>query len=308
MNIMKKATAIALCSATIFLGSIGATHGYFTYQAKDYIENNPSFSYVKVMDQVDYWGGDVRYVDRNENKILMKPSPLSTHFNVGNRPIQVGYSSNVSNEAKQQFDYTFNYLNKLFEVINPKYKFYTSYNSKNNCDIYIEFANLHNTFGALVLPKTDSINPSKITSAHIWVNDDYKNQNANLRFFLAHEMMHVLLGADDVNEYESKTFSVFNSADVGFICSRVNDAKIPTTPEQQNKPYYLTNEQKESFITLLPTDVSTLISVYGNPTKENSEKYLALLNYTYQKCKNFFGDQPYYEKDYSLPNKEDLGR
>ena len=29
--------------------------------------------------------------------------------------------------------------------------------------------------------------------------------NAELRFYLAHEFMHILYGSDDVNEYESKT-------------------------------------------------------------------------------------------------------
>ena len=305
---IKKAMALSLCSITVLFSSLGITYGTFTHKAKEYIKNNPSFNQTKVVQQVDYWGGDLRYIDSNYNDWLMTTSPLSTHFYVGDRPIQVGYSKNVPENKKAEFDKTFDYFNKIFEVINPKYKFITNYNSKANCDIFLEFAILDDKVGAQVKTKPDDINPSKLESAHIWMNSTYMDNNTTLRFYLAHEMMHVLMGAHDVNEYQSQTFSVFNSGDVGFLCSKIDSAKIPTRPEQVNTQNYLTQEQKDSYITLLPTDVSTLIAIYGNPTAENSEKYLQLLTDTYQSCKNFFGDQPYYKKGYSLPKQEDLGR
>lgn len=305
MGIIKKKLIIGFCSITIFLSAIGATYGYFTFKASEYVKEHPQFSYSSVVDRVQYWGGDLRYIDQNQHIISGKTSPLSTHFNVGNRPIKVGYSSNVAKEQKEQFDHTFEYFNELFEVINPQYKFETAYSKKSACDIYIEFDDLQSMIGANVNTKTDFINPSKITSAHIRVNNNYNNDNTNLRFYLAHELMHVLMGADDVNPMQSKTFSVFNSPDVGFICKKVNGTKLATSPDQVGLPGYMTQEQKDSYVTLLPTDISTLIAIYGDTSTESKVKYLELLQSTKAECKLFFGSQPYYSADYKLP--EDLG-
>ena len=303
---IKKNLATGLCCAAAIVVPIGGTYGYFNFKANQYINDNQLFNHTKVIDQIDFWGGDIRYIDQNYNNILFKPSPLSTHLNVGDRPVNVGYSLNVTPVQKEQFDHVFKYINEIFETINPKYKFTTSYASKDDCDIFIEFDDLRPEIGANVETNIKNLNASRILGAHIRVNNRFAEEKINLRFYLAHEMLHVLYGSNDVNYFESKTFSVYNANDVGYMISRIDNSKIPTKEEQLNTPDYMTQAQKNSFITYTPTDLSTLIAIYGNPTKDNSLAYLNLLNKTQEKCKILFGSQPFYESGYELPTVEEL--
>ena len=87
------------------------------------------------------------------------------------------------------------------------------------------------------------------------------------------------------------------------MINMVDNAKIVTNQSQLNTVGYLTSKQKNSFITLTPTDIGTLIAIYGDTSNiENVEKYAKLLNYTINTCKNFYGNQLYFKDGYKLPN------
>ena len=264
----------------------------------EYVNDNPTFLNTKVLEQLELWGGDIRYVDNNKNiYILKKENPLATHINVGNRPIKVGYDSNVSTEAKEQFDYTFKYFNELFEIINPNIKFETAYLDKDDCDIYVRISDtLEKNIGAQVEISYNKVNSSKVSNADVHYNKEYLGDNAKLKFYLAHELMHVLYGSNDVNCEESETFSLYNYDNMAYIISRMNIlAEFGPTKDYIN-----------SFITLTPTDVSALIAIYGTPSIENQVKYKTLLENTEKTCKRTFGLMNYYKKGYKLPTTEEL--
>ena len=77
----------------------------------------------------------------------------------------------------------------------------------------------------------------------------------------------------------------------------------------------MTLEEKNSFVSMLPTDVSTLISIYGDSSKiENRIAYIDLLQETLAKNKKVFDinysqfglnattiEQAYYEEGFELP-------
>ena len=76
-------------------------------------------------------------------------------------------------------------------------------------------------------------------------------------------------------------------------------------------------QEKNSFVSLFPTDVSTLISIYGDSSKiENQKAYINLLYKTLETNKKLFdinpakyGEEnteetislPYYKPDFKLP-------
>ena len=159
--------------------------------------------------------------------------------------------------------------------------------------------------------RVDKTRRYQLIGADITVSSSQEFTNSQLRFYMLHEMFHVLTGSDDVDYTESQTFSVFNYNDVGYITGLIDNAY--TSMEEKNndiiaKRVYinypvLTEETKNSFVTYTPTDIGTLIALYGDSsTQENRDTYIGLLTDTVNNCKQVFGNQPYFAKGYVVPS------
>lgn len=278
---------------------------YMTDEALDYINANPTFAIEKVDEQLEYWGGDSRYVEQSYNKFLFKDNTIYDHFNVGERPARVAYSDVMTEQERENYNHVFEYLNSVFEVVNPKYKF-EIVEGKGNCDIYIDKDSVSEDIGAYVKPKQDSLHTSQVESANIFMNTNIEASDTYRRYMLLHEMMHVLFGSPDVNIYQSKTFSVYNSPDVAFMARKVEEAKVVEEIEEGKYTgdcAFQTTDEKNGFVQFLPTDLSTLIALYGDMTNpENVENYKVLLQDHLQQSYKIYGDfQPYYEKGFEIP-------
>ena len=309
-------------------------------------ESNDIFKQSKVVENIDYYGGDMRYIDTNFNlfNVFTKEKTVyCSHLYTDGKPIVVGYDAKtVSKEYATQFDYTFDHLNYLFNVINSDYKFVTGFYEKSKCDIYVDLKEINNDYkkiGAYVERKFDIKNRAIIKSATIHFNKNLKYGSPELRYYMLHEMMHVLYGSNDVDYRTSPTFSVYNYNDVSYMVRQIccayesledykNHLHNCVGYHQEgdcgsfiNSRYYyplMTREQKNSFVSMLPTDVSTLISIYGDSsTIENRKKYLDLLEEVLNANKAIFdvnfgkykepanydnvSEQPYFKEDFELP-------
>ncbi len=312
-------------------------------------ESNDIFKQSKVVENIDYYGGDMRYIDTNFNlfNVFTKEKTVyCSHLYTDGKPIVVGYDAKtVSKEYATQFDYTFDHLNYLFNVINSDYKFVTGFYEKSKCDIYVDLKEINNDYkkiGAYVERKFDIKNPAIIKSATIHFNKDLNYGSPELRYYMLHEMMHVLYGSNDVDWTQSETFSLYNYCDVNYIVRQICCAYESIEDYKNNNhncikghwidmsgehilensngftSFYplMTREQKNSFVSMLPTDVSTLISIYGDSsTVENRKKYVDLLQEILQLNKKIFDinygvynqpnltvhEQPYYKSDFEFP-------
>lgn len=284
------------CSSVLVAAILNATSCEVDQKVKKYFDENRVFDIEKVDEMLDYWGGDERYVDINYIPGTYMSNEIYNHFkNKKGQPITVQYSPIVPEEDKQQFNYCFNYLNDIFKVINPDYSFIVE-DYTGNADIYVGYTALTNKeIIACTKPIYDKTHSSQIKSADILFNTELNMEisNSYKRLAMMHEMMHVMLGSEDVNEYQSQTFSLYNYMDVAFFSKMI---------DKQNENI------KNSYVSLLPTDLSTFISLYGNAkTVEEKSTYVDLLNATLNSCASVCGEyQPYYEEDFSLPTKEQL--
>ena len=296
------------------LGIAGAAVGGVSYarnEALDYMDENKIFDVEKVDSQLDYWGGDDRYVDNSYNKFTFKSNSIYDHFNVGDRPVKVAYAANISESERQNYNHVFEYLNEIFEVINPKYKFEIVDTYQSNSDIFISNEPVSSTsggpeIGAYVRPQAHFLHSSKVTRADIVMNSNVEACDTYKRYMLLHEMMHVLFGSLDVNENESQTFSVYNSGDVGFLYKKVESAKVAEKlgeEEYKGDCAFQTIAEKNSYVAFLPTDLSTVIALYGDMSVPgNVENYKVLLQEHLQQSYKLFGDnQPYYENGFEIP-------
>lgn len=259
----------------------------------EYLSRYPIFGTQKVKDNLAYWGGDERYITQY-NGDDYQTSDLVYHFTALNRPITVGIYKSFDENYKQQFKYVFDYLNDIFAVINPDYKFEISSKFIDLCDIRITPACLHEDDKSIVAmatkPYTEDLSLYNIESADIKVNVKYKFSDAELRMILMHEMMHVLLCSRDINEHESQTTSLYNYNDIYCICRDIeaNDS-VP-----------------KDWVSLMPVDLSTFISLYGDSsTIENRTAYRTLIDKTLNECRSYLGDQFWYKEGFTLPSPEE---
>lgn len=295
----------------ILAGGVGAVYTYGNETVEQYNNANQVYNIDKVKEDLKFYGGDSRYVDKNLTLFGLKKTELNTHFNIGEeRAIKVGYSSNISEEYKQQFQHTFDYVNSIFKVINPNIRFEIVSDSQKNCDVWIQGKPLKKDAGMSIQIETDRINASQITGATINVNSNLELSTPQQRFYLIHELLHLLTGSADVNYYQSPTFSVYNYNDMGFIVSQVETAweseeekKEATNGHFATLRPVLTAEEKNSWVTYLPTDIGTLIALYGDSSiPSNKEAYITLLNETLKDCSEKFGKyQPYFVDDFVVP-------
>lgn len=311
--------------------------------------SNKIFEKVKVEEALDYYGGDDRYIDSNFNLfnfLTKNKTEYCNHLDTNNNSsIIVGYDkATISKDVATQFNYTINHINHLFSIINPNYKFKTGFYDEKQSDIFVSFKEIPSKIfksntsnvAAYVDWEFDNQNTSVLKSAKIYFNPKMQFVTPQLRYYLLHEMMHVLYGSLDVDSSKSPTFSVYNYSDVDYIIRQISWAYESVedyknnnfTPLDENllplnsisgsfKPFLplLTLEEKNSFVSMLPTDVSTLISIYGDSSKiENRIAYIDLLQETLAKNKKVFDidysqfglnattiEQAYYEEGFELP-------
>ena len=252
-----------------------------------YDNENPIFDVDKVNSDLDFYGGDERYVVEDFNFRAFGYNESYNHFKPEHDgPIKVVVDTSLNENMLKQIQTAYDYINSLFAVINDNYKFEVVYEkaTKDYDILIIEDRHIDGMIGAQT--KNTHSNPnSRITKSVITYNTKHEISNAYHRQIILHEMLHVLLGNYDVNEEESETFSTFNYGDLGYM-------------EQ-----IISMKNNDSICLYTPLDVSTLISVYGDSSvKENKEKYLDLLNKVYTRNVVLFSDkQPYYEKGFDYP-------
>lgn len=315
-------------------------------------KSNDIFEKQKVSQDIVTFGGDERYIrQRTDIMDILSNNKMDylTHLDTGsNGQIKVGYADSVNEINAKQFDYTFNHLNYLFDTINPDYHFVTGRFSAKDSDIFIDFQNLwyastskNSVTCAITDLQYSNIHSSIIKGAKIHFNKNANLNSTALRYVMAHEMMHVLYGSYDVDEMESQTFSLYNYGDVQYVVGQISNAyesvedykngKINNSTQNygglvsivdengnvfNNSNYpILSADEKASFVSLLPTDVSTLIAIYGDSsTQENKKAYVELLKEVLTDNKRIFDikfnpsnqnsdvkEQPYYEDDFELP-------
>ena len=354
-NKKKKIVAVALTS-TLTLGSLTGCSNINSIKQFKLDPDNIVFEEDKVMNDIEYYGGDERYVDTRFSFINMfsnNAKDYCNHFDTGREDdsIIVGYDkSSVTEEQAKQFDYTFDHLNYLFSVINPEYKFETGFYDEKNCDIFVDFKKLnlkskdhmYSSVGAYIDREFDKVNRSVVKGAKIHFNNELNFATPQLRYYMLHEMMHALYGSNDVDWEKSPTFSVYNYCDVDFIIRQISCA-YESIEDYKNGTIHslggnwttliqifdsngnavgrtflplMTLEEKNSFVSMLPTDVSTLVALYGDSsTSENRKAYIDLLKEVLATNKKIFDidysqfgslssrvtEQPYYEDGFVLP-------
>lgn len=281
---------------------------YATKKNSDYLADNQIFETSKINRNIDFYGGDERYVLQTLNALSFQKSPTYSHFNTkDNLHIKVGVSNQFSKEEKEQIQIYYDYLNDLFKTINPLYHFEVcDYSDK--CSISILKESLPSNIGGQCRCKTDSVVTSRVKKVTISLNKNLKPTNQALKIYLAHEMMHTLLGSPDVDYTQSNTFSVYNYDDCAFMINQLENAvtKEPTSGWHVRYPV-MTEQQKNTFISYTPVDVATLIAVYGKGGgTENQKKYVELLMQTLETCGKVYGDnQPFFEDSFDFGSLAD---
>lgn len=299
---------LLILSATA--GSIFGLHKYAVNKEDNYTNDNyDMWGLDKVEEIMDFFDGDDRYISQYFSMLTMKNNQLYNHFNAKNNScIKIHISNEFSAEEKKQIGIFYDYLNNLFAKINPDYHFVVGNYTKNDADIVIKRSSLNNTYvGANCVWEKDSIVTSQIKKATITFNSDVSVSNQSIKLYLAHEMMHALLGSSDVDYMKSETFSVYNYDDVSFMINQLEKAKTKEEIESQTSGYFhtiypiMTKEEKDSWIRYTPTDVTALIAIYGKDFENNKEKYINILKETMDDCANVYGDkQPYFKDNFDF--------
>ena len=306
----KKILPILLVPVLI-AGGIGTVYKYGSGPVTEYNQQNQIYSIDKVKEDLEFYGGDSRYVDSKNSLYGLKKAELYSHLNISeNRAIKIGYASTITKDEKVQFQHVFDYINSIFKVIDPDIKFEVVDQSQENCDIWIKKDVLGKNTGMNIVTERDLLTGSKLTGAVINVNSTIEMSTPQQRFYMLHEFMHLLTGSNDIDYTTSPTFSVYNYNDMGFIVDQIENAweseeekKEATNGKFATVRPIMSEEEQNSWVSYLPTDVGTLIALYGDSSiPENKAAYIDLLNQTLEECSNVFGPrQPFFEDDFVVP-------
>lgn len=312
-GILKKVAGFALCVAVAASVYTGFLIPELVYNSKHQI-----FNCEKVSNDMEYYGASELY-SSDASSITLINNRLVKHFDTGhNDKIVVGYGDSMTEEDVLQCDYFINYLNGIFDIINPDYNFISKRATHEESDIFIEFNDIAENDNDLNVTLANStrytslLNNSIINSAEITFNRDKNLNNVQKRFLLAHEFLHILTGANDLNitdeNYDVKGYplSVFDYYMGGKIMYDIYYSYDPSESKSLSDLYLpMDKEIKESWVSYMPFDLSALISIYGDSsTEENRQKYLDLLNDTMTECDEIFSNRytsSYYYDGFSLP-------
>ena len=225
----KKHLVLALAAAIGF----GGVYAYADYDMYNYTNENQLFDQEKIDEDLEFYGGDERYIASSKD-LLNRDTSLYNHFNIeANRPVKIGFSSDITENEREQFTHTINYIDSVFKVINPEYSFEIVNEPSYKCDIYIDKKPLEKHIGAYVNLKKDIFNKNQVVGGNIHFNSTLESSNTQLRFFLAHEFMHIFFGSGDIDFTQSRTFSLYNYDDIGYINYIVENAH-PTQEDADN--------------------------------------------------------------------------
>ncbi len=257
----------------------------------------PKLDTPRIEYSLKYYGGNSDYLGKDMFDYgYRKFSPLDT------KNIKVGLSNNVTDSQKQQFEYFYNYLNKVFNVVNPNYHFnLCDVSDPSKCDVFIDFKSFKGNdacpknAAAVTYNQDYLLDLHKINKSTIYFNSDMDLSDVQLRFFLAHEMMHTLTGSKDVGMGTNLPATLF-----GYDCSNRVVDYISTYHEYDAE---FNQKVKDEFISYMPYDLSAIISLYGNIKDEtNKNNCTELLHKTLELCKKIYGDEvDYYPEGYVLP-------
>lgn len=248
---------------------------------------------------LNYYGANSNYLGKSFMSVgYRKFCPKDT------KHIKVGYSSNITDEQLQQFNYYYDYLNSVFEIINPNYHFETGKSDKlNDCDIYVEFTpfskmgKIGDKIVAFVDYKEAILDYNKIKKDIIYFDSEKDFSKAELRFYMAHEMLHALTGNEDIGLGTDLPMTVFGYKSLNEIIYNVENYR-------NYKSYEENKEIQDEFITYMPYDLSALISLYGNiKDEQNRNNCISLLKDTLKTCQEVLYDEgKYFEDEYILPD------
>ena len=275
------------------------------YNIEKYNQSHEIFASQKVLNDIDYYGGDTDLLQKNFNIVNLQRNKLYNHLESKNaKNIVVGYSSNFTKQQIQDFDYVFDYLNNVFDIVNPDYHFVTGVLGKDvdSCDIKIRSKKLSNLIAAETLVLYSQPNNMSANKPVITFNNNVSTNDSLIRYLLLHEMMHILFGSSDMEQLEDDTYSLYNYQNLLDIASYTHSLETKESAPSWYEGPFVTEEVKNSFVTFMPKDLSTLIALYGDSSKEeNRIKYIKLLNETYDKCNYLFGELKYYENNFNIP-------
>lgn len=301
----KKLGAILKTGAITMLACLSSNailRSYGTSKNNDYLSDNQIFEVGKIDNSIDFFGGDERYIARTLNAFTHRENIMYNHFNTqDNSNIKVGISDQFTHQEKEQIQIYYDYLNSIFKVINPSYNFVVGDFSQSKSSIYLCKENLPKNTGAQCTWKNDWIINSRIEKATIRVNQNITISNQALKIYLAHEMMHALLGSKDIDYQQSNTFSVYNYDDCAFMIDQLENA-VEKEPNSWHVKYPVMNEEEKNiFVSYTPVDVAALIAVYGKGGTDNQKKYIELMKQTLDTCGKVYGDnQPFFEKSFDF--------
>ena len=293
-SIFKRAKSIAykLFLATIYGSSItlGTNVGYqFTVNR---IESN------KVDEALEYYGGIKNYLGAG----LF--GPYKKFVTNDTKHIVIGHDKSVSDEMAVEFQYCYDYINNMFEIINPNYQFEVkNVNNSKDCDIYVSFSNFEKTYPDLnktvvALTKNRYLKNFftyyEVDHADIVFNTKYEYNNTLMRITMMHEMMHAILLNLDLtynknNKYNHYTvpYSVLSYIDM--VHMQIN-LQYP-----QGENYKRKDELKNRFVTYTPFDIAAFAARYGDYNDvQNKKDCTKLIINTYNICKEVFDKQDFF--------------
>ena len=284
-TVTKVLIAILLTLYTSFIG---------LNTVKPYVES------ISISSNMNYYGASKYYVGKSLfNLGYVKFTPK----NKGN--VRVVVTDKIDDRYYEQFKIYYDYLNSIFEVINPKYHFELS-RGDSNYDILIDsasfsqdsrFSNESSSTAAINKNTMSHLELSNVSKSYICFNSDMDLPNARVRYFLAHEMMHALLGSLDVGLGKDLPATVFGYSSATRLTYYLSNYNELDNDEENQKI-------RDEFMAYFPYDLSAIISVYAK--KGNREECTKLLNETLEQCKKVFGDDlKYFPDGYQLPKSND---
>ena len=284
----------ALGFEALFFGSHGVR--YFVNR----VESN------KVNTALDFYGGIDRYLCDAFFGTYIKFCPFDT------KNIKVGIDEKVPEGTKKQVVYCLDYINDMFSVINPNYRFNAiDANTVKSCDIYVGYEDLvkkyddsyRQTMAVTVNRKPrDIFNYVDYSKAEILFNHGWTDGSCYDRMTFLHEMMHVMLLNEDLTSNENEAYNHKTVPYSLLSYKHVNEVMFYLDGCYDYTD--ITENDKNTFVSYTPFDLAAFASRYGNiDSEENRIACVKLIVDSYKKYEKLFGEKNYFLSD-ELLNKQ----
>ena len=325
--------ALKILNAFLYT-TLGCTSGLYiancvTQEISNKVQSN------EVDKALDYYGGISNYLGTSGfSKAYSKFVTNDT------KNIRVGVDATVNEKTEAQLALCVNYLNEMFDVINPNYHFNTiRVEKKEDCDIFIqvgdikeEYQKMDNNVIAVTYDRKQKnfLSYFQIGSAKMIYNVNYIDDLTLFRISVMHEFEHVLLNNSDltynkeekythytvpfsvlsywhvenINAYLNYKYLVYQPFKDYFSNENVNYAPIDLTPlieKYGNANDALKGYIENEFVFYTPFDIAAYAARYGDLNNEQNKKDCTnLIIDAYEKCKYIFGEN----RDYFLQQTE----